>query len=969
MGISMLAVPTLALPTINVELTRPLALSLLVLAVAFVLIDRYGFRARTTARRYTTLGVRLAGFTLVVLALAQPVIWTGSNTLSTVFLVDRSASVPVVQQQQAIDWIEQAIREKRPTDRAAVISFAGDAAIETPLSSTPSAIASTTRLDRTHTDLAGALRLAEGVLPQSGARRIVLLSDGNENVGSALAEAPTLRAAGIQVDVVPLTATNGPEVAVRSLSLPPAVHKGERFTINVVVDSTVDTGARLRLLIDGKLDSSYDVQLHPGQNSLVYGHEPLSPGEHAFSVVVEPDRDSRPENNVGYGTLQVAGPPRVLLVEDDPGDARYLAAALQADGLTVDVEAPSSLGGDVASLRQYDAIGLVNVPATRIGASALIALYSYVRDFGGGLVAIGGDRSFGVGAYRKTPLEDALPVSMDVRGRTTHSSVVLLLVIDTSGSMSEGPIGATKIELAREAAAGATAQLSDQDQVGIIAFDDRPHWIYPTQFLTDRATLQTAIARLEPGGGTEIYPALQTAFDDIAQRPGKIKHILLMTDGLAPVGDYEGLTAQMREKGVTLSTIAIGTDADVNLLQNLADWGRGRYYDASNPLDVPRFVLKETTEIARAAITEETFVPSLLDQSPITDGLANLPPLRGYVATTPKPSATVGLESPEHDPILAQWQLGLGRAVAFTSDVTGRWSSSWVSWSDFSQFWGRVFKWVVPAPQGQTLQVQTTLLGDRAQIVVDAVSPDGSFVNDATTTATVAGPRPTGSGAAASDQTLTTVTLTQTAPGRYVGTVPAGVEGSYLVHVSQTAPGQPTPAEQTHGFTVPYPPEYAGLPTNVALLRNLARATGGTTLVSPAESFDHNLRLADSAQPLWPTLVAILIPLFVVDVAIRRLRIAPADAWTVGERLRQRWLGRTGPAAYLAGRLAAARLASRAPSRPVARPSALVSRRPPTPGRHPIGVGPPSPLGTGAPSSRLLSAKRRAGPVARPVRR
>lgn len=942
----------------DLEFSHPIALLLLGFLPVIILLDRHSRRARTPARRYTLLAIRLLGFSLLVLALAAPLVWTGTDTLSTVFLLDRSASVPAGQQQWAIDWIERAIQSKRPTDRAAVISFAGDAAVEQGLSAAPAIVRPDAHLDTTHTNIAGALRLAEGVLPDGGSRRIVLLSDGNENVGSALAEAPLLHASGIPVDVVPVATDGGPEVAVRRLDVPPAIHKGERFTMNVTISSTIETTAQLRVLIDERLDSTQTLQLHIGDNSLVFGHEPLPPGSHKLEVVIEPRQDTLPDNNVGYATLQVAGPPRVLLVEGDPGGARYLSKALEAAGLATDVEAPSILSGDVASLRQYDAIGLVNVPATVIGPDALIALRSYVQDFGGGLVVVGGDRSYGVGGYQKTPLEDALPVSMNVRGRQAHANVVLILVIDTSGSMSEGPPGATKIELAREAALGATRQLVDQDQVGILAFDETPHWIFPTQYLTDRPALEADISRLEPGGGTEIYPALKAAYADIVNRPAKVKHILLMTDGLAPMGDYQGLTAQMRAHGVTLSTIAIGTDADQNLLQNLADWGRGRFYDASNPLDVPQFVIKETTEIARAAVTEETFTPTVVDQTPILTGIHSLPPLYGYVATTPKAAAVVGLASPEQDPILAQWQFGLGHAVAFTSDASARWSVNWVTWGQFSQFWGQVFKWAVPAPQGQNLQVQTVVANGHAHIVVDSLNSDGRPVNDAPTTATVASPR----GAA------TTVRLQQVAPGRYATDVPAPDQGAYLVQVSQTIPGQATPATQTAGFTVPYSPEFAGQPTDVALLRQLAAATGGAVLASPAESFAHNLHPADSAQPVWPSLIAALIPLFVLDIAVRRLRFSPTDLMPVLERLRGRWLGRTGRAAQLAARLAAARRAPRPVVRPVLRPAALTTRRPALsasraparPGSVPVGA---------PPANRLLAAKRRAAPAPRALRR
>lgn len=946
----------------GIAFTYPIALSLLILVVAFVLIDRHGLRVRSRGRRYLLLGIRILSFSAIVMALANPVVWTGANTLSTVFLLDRSASVSPATQQKAVSWIQQAIQSKRRTDRAAVISFGGNAAVEQGLSTAPAAVDPTAKLDQNHTDIAAALRLAEGVLPSSGARRIVLLSDGNQNVGQALNEVPTLRAAGIPVDVVPLTAQNGPEVALRQISVPPAIHQGERFTLNVTIASTVETTAQLRLLIDGRLDSTRNLALHVGDNSLVLAHDPLPPGQHTFEAIVEPAQDTLSENNVGYATLQIAGPPRVLLVEADPQDSKYLAAALRAGGLAVDVESPSILSSDVGTLRKYDAIGLVNVPATRIGAAGLIALRSYVQDFGGGLVAIGGDRSFGVGAYRKTPLEDALPVSMDVRGRQARTSVAMVLVIDTSGSMSEGPPGATKIELARTAALGATEQLSSQDQIGIVAFDETPHWIFPTQFLTDPATLRTDIGKLQAGGGTQIYPALLQAYNDLVNRQAKVKHILLMTDGLSPSGDYAGLTAKMRANGITLSTIAIGTDADVNFLQNLADAGRGRFYDASNPADVPAFVVKETTLVARAAITEETFVPTKVDQTPILNGINTIPALRGYVATTPKPSAIVGLESPQQDPILAQWQFGLGRAVAFTSDVTGGWSADWVSWNDFSRFWTQTFKWVVPSPQGQNLQVNAAVANGKATIQVDALGQDGRYVNGTPTTATVASP----------NGAMTKVALTQVAPGRYETTIPADQQGSYLVQVTQSATNGGPPVTQVYGFTVPYSPEFAELPTSSSFLQELAKRTNGTVLTSPTESFVHNLRPTESAQPIWPDLIALLIPLFLLDVAIRRLRISPSYFAPIATRIRARWHGPTGRAALFANRLVTARKVSRTSARPGLQLTAVATRRASLQPQRSSPAPRAAPLRREAapsgipPSSRLLAAKRRAAPAPRP---
>jgi Ca-activated chloride channel family protein len=339
-------------------------------------VDRASLRARSRARQTFGLGVRVLGWLLLVTALANPLLATGTDTLSTAFVVDRSASVSPAEQQAALAWITRAIQAKRPSDQVAVVSFAGDAAVEQGLTATPPSIGLTAQLDAAHTDVAAALRLAEGILPPGGARRIVLLTDGNENRGQALGEVATLQAAGIPVDVVPLPSGTSPDVAVQGLNVSPAIHQGERFTINVTISATGDTAAQLRVLVDDRLDSTQALQLHAGQNNVVLSHDPLPPGMHRLSAVVEAPNDTVPENNVGYATLQVVGPPRVLLVEGTPGEARYLTPALTAAGLSVAVAAPSVLSGDVTGLRPYDVIGLVNVPAPAIGVGGLLALRS-----------------------------------------------------------------------------------------------------------------------------------------------------------------------------------------------------------------------------------------------------------------------------------------------------------------------------------------------------------------------------------------------------------------------------------------------------------------------------------------------------------------------------------------------------------------------------------------------------------------
>ena len=343
---------------------------------------------------------------------------------------------------------------------------------------------------------------------------------------------------------------------------------------------------------------------------------------------------------------------------------------------------------------------------------------TYVQNYGGGLVVAGGEQSYGPGSYARTPFEEMLPVRMDLRGKSISASTALILVIDTSGSMGGGPGGASKMDLAKEAAISAAELLGEYDQIGVVAFEDQPRWAIPPTPATDLGVVQAAIAEMQPGGGTEIYPAVKMAHEGLAPIDAKVKHIILLTDGEAPRGDYPGLTAQMKAANITLSTIGIGSDADTALLQELAQLGNGRYYDGNDPFDLPRLIVKETQQVQRAAIVEEDFKPVRISSSPALEGidLNNMPQLRGYVATTPKPQSSIVLVSRQIDPVLAEWQYGLGRVIAWTSDVRNRWSSRWIEWSDFGRFWAQVVKRTTRPPEDPNRQVAVKIDGNRARI-------------------------------------------------------------------------------------------------------------------------------------------------------------------------------------------------------------------------------------------------------------
>jgi Mg-chelatase subunit ChlD/uncharacterized membrane protein len=860
---------------VSLAFDRPLLLLLAPVCAVVVYLLWHASRVyMPPIRRRISLVLRLAIVTLLVGVLAEPRIQLPANDLAVAFLLDRSDSVTPSMQADQERWLADALQHKAQQDQAAVISFGGEPVVDRALSpeSDPPRLSPSSNVNPSSTDIAAAIRAGLAVLPPSSARRLVLLTDGQENQEKADTAASLAAAAGVQMLAVPLDSVRGPEVLVRALDAPTQLREGERFSVSAQVDSNVATSGTLYLLVDGSLAGSLDVNVEPGTSRFVMPVEPLSNGHHVLRLQLQADQDTLAQNNSAGAYVIVQGPPKVLVVEGTPGEGKYLTDALRAMGLQVDVSTPDGAALDSDTLAGYASTVLVDVPAESLPAGRMLSIKSYVRDHGGGLLVVGGDKAFGPGGYARTPLEDMLPVRMDLRGKSLSTSVALVLVMDVSGSMGGGPGGASKMDLAKEAALAAVELLGEYDQIGILAFDDHNQWMIKPTFASDLTPIEDAISRLQPGGGTEIYPALKEAFDNVAPLDAKVKHIILLTDGEAPRGPYEDLAKQMEASQVTLSTVGIGSDADTNLLQELAQLGHGRYYDGNDPFDLPQLLVKETQQVQRAAIVEEDFTPQQITSNPATDGIdmKNAPPLRGYVATTPKPQSTVLLASKELDPVLSEWQYGLGRVMAWTSDAKNTWASRWLEWPDFSRFWAQLVKRTDRAPEDPNRQLSVKIEGDTARITLDAQTgaeqPDRHYLNFLPTQAVVVDP----SGG------QTTVPLPQVGPGRYEATMPVQADGVYTLTATQTdANGEQ--AIQSGGFVVPYSPEYGLTSTDQSLLDSLARHTGGKLISDPTDAFAHTLPSVGAPQPLWPMLLLAIAGLLVADVGVRRVRISSPE--------------------------------------------------------------------------------------------
>ncbi len=850
--------------------TTPLALLLLLVlpVVIYVGLPRVKFRR---GRDVASLFLRMAIITLVILALAGTQVVRSADKLAVVYLIDASDSVGQQAQEAETAYVRDSLAAMQPDDQAAVIVFGGNALVERPMSSVRELAPLRSTPNTGNTDLSEAIGLGLALFPADAAKRMVILSDGQPTVGDAEAAARRAAATGVQIDYVPFTRSAAPEVQLSDVRVPGSVGAGQSFDLSLTVSAEAATPATITVFAGGTIIHREQVDLRQGVNHYALTLQAGADGGFRdFRVQVDPvSADVFYQNNQLSTFNQVVGPPRVLVVSQTDDESRYLVQALTEQGLTVDLARPDGLPTGVAALVGYDSVILDDVPATQLSPSRMEALQSYVRDLGRGLIVVGGPDAYGPGGYFQTPLEETLPVDMQIRDQQRLPQITLLYVIDRSGSMASlGSSGVQNIDLAKEAIIRSLDFLQSTDRAGVLSFDTDGIWIAEPQPVLDRLGLQAQVAMLRASGGTDILAGMRMAAEAMRQEPSQRKHIILLTDGGSSKNGLLELTTELNQQdGVTTSVIAIGAGA-APFLEDMAAAGGGNYHVAAAVESIPTIFTQETVLATRSYIIEKAFVPTLTAISPIMDGISSAPSLLGYVATTAKQTAQVILRTGDafNDPVLAAWQYGLGRSVAFTSDATARWSANWVSWADFARFWSQAVRWTITEGTNTNVEAQVVTAGEQAKLVIDARDDAGGFLNGQQLTTSLLAP----------DGTATTLTLQQVAPGRYEATFDPSAEGAYFL-TTTSADGT---IKQTTGWVMSYSPEYRP-PTQegTVLLHNIADPTGGKALSvdDPAAAFVHDLTAQPTMTPIAPLLLLIALLLLPFDVAVRRLLITRSD--------------------------------------------------------------------------------------------
>ena len=842
------------------ELTRPLLAGAGVIAAAVVVFTWWRLSPPLPpGRARLSLGLRLVIVLLLTAALAGFELQTSPPEQSLMVLADLSASTQSAQDKEAA-LVRQVIDARPGGDRAGVISFGRDPQVEVNVSTNPQFASFQSQPNANYTNLASALQLAGSILPGDTRRHIVIVSDGRANLGDAIAEARLLHAEGVRVDAVAVDVPVGAEARVDRLDAPGIINQGQQANAQAVVVSNTPTRATVRWYMDNTLLDSSQVDLAAGETTLSHTVKPPTTGFHSVRVTIDPLLDTYAENNVGEALVQVVGPPHVLLVEQSVGDAASLESALASAGILATTITPDRLPRTAADLAAYQSVVLVDIPASSLGADGMGLLQATTRDLGAGLVVIGGADSYGPGGYAGTTLETTLPVQIEIPQNMQKPPVAVMLVLETTES-GQGD------QVVRGAADAVIDQLTAHDFVGVTNGTSGTVVVPLTQ-LTDKAKLKATIDSMSMGDPPSYVEDLNAAAAELDKSKASLKHIILLGDGDASFGNYQSVLTKIHSRGITVSTVAAGSfGTDAGLMQQIASWGGGRFYQSNGIRDVPQIFLKETNEALKPWIVEGAIAPhlgSLLEALPGVP-LSSFPSLTGYVATTPRAAADVILQSPQGDPLLATWQYGLGRVMAWTSDAQGRWTSDLLRWPAANRFFGDVIRYTLPQAGDPALQMETQVQGDHTHVLVTAPSYSGASVTVNAVTPDLA------------DQQLA---LATTGPGRFEGDLPTDQVGSYLLRVTEAAGGV-VRHTNTFGVVVPYSPEYRDLGTDANSLRAVALAGGGTVITDLSTVFSLPVPATQAAQAIDELLLVIAILLFPIDVALRRLilRVEDVPAW------------------------------------------------------------------------------------------
>ena len=805
--------------------------------------------------RAVAAALRIAVVVLLVSALTEPVWHRSGKWMSVVYALDVSSSIDPAFVGQAIDWIASTNAEGDPA-HAAFIAFGGSArafgTVEGIRSVEVSADGANRSINQGVTNLEAAMTRAFRSFDPRYLKRLVLITDGNENAGNVSRLLGEALENEVRVFTLPATVRGEGDSWVEGIDLPDEIREQEPVTATVRVFSRVRTNATIALVRDDQTLETREVTLEPGLNEVDFEVRLPAGGTGTLSGRLQSENDPFPQNDLHTQAISVGARPRILYVEGRLASARYLRDALSSEGMDVAVVGPELLPETAAALESFDLVLLSDVPMAALGSAQVNAILEYVRDSGGGFIFAAGESSYGQEGYAGSEIEELLPVWFEINEK--RKELALIIVLDKSYSMV-GP----KLELSKEAAKAALDLLEPTHSFGLVTFDDTPYVTVPLQLAVEKSQMYDFISRIVAGSQTNIYPALETAFAALEDSEAEIRHIILLSDGKTYADEYEELVSLMADSDITVSSVAVGQEADRELLANIATWGRGRAYFIQDAERVPQIFIQETQIASQSTLVEEAVETTVVTSVEAFTGInmEEAPPLRGYVRTMAKETAEVLIQSDSENPLLARWRYGLGRTAIFTSDVKNRWAADWLEWDGYGKFWSQLVRETMRRDGGEELDFVVERIGDEVLITVSALTEDGAYRTDLDPRLRVV--RTGGEEASLSFQ--------QVAPGTFQARHTLGPPGEEPYRFELSGNGI---EDRSQALYYRYGDEYRLYPVNTELLDEIAVYTGGEFLPDVSEIFDDYGETASVPTPLWPWLSALALISFFLDIAVRR---------------------------------------------------------------------------------------------------
>ncbi|QDT10627.1 VWA domain-containing protein [Stieleria marina] len=865
-------------------------------------------------RRWFAMFFRAIVWTAIVFAIAGvQMVWV-SDKVTVMYLLDQSESIPLAKRQVMLDYVVRNVsrhRDRTREDRAGIVVFGRDASIEIPPFDDDIRLRRLeSLLERSDaTNLESALNLAQASMPDDTSRRIVIVTDGNENLGQAQKLVARLAAAGIGIDVVPVILNAKSELLVEKIDLPTNIRKGQPFPAQVVIQNYTDgdgqnfSNAKLRVkqIVGGNetLLLEESVKLGKGKTVIPMQHTIDQPAPYIYKAEIVPDSeddDGLYQNNSATAYTYVRGKGRVLLIEDpnQEGDFDLMIDALRDADIEVQQQYTNQLFGTLAELQAYDAVILAGVPRvsgdttdqiTSFSDEQIEMLVRNTQQLGAGLLMIGGPEALGAGGWTGTEIEKAMPVDFKIKNTKVEAVGALALIMHAS-EMADGNHWQKVI------ARAAIEQLGPADLGGVLHWSmsgDEWLWGGKNGLLSvgpNRKAMLAAIGRMTPGDMPQFDPAMRMAAASLTRAPASVKHCIIISDG-DPSDPSPSTIASFKKNNITISTVAVASHGltESRRLRNIAQATGGKYYAVASGKALPRIFQREARRVARPLVFEPPggVVPSIVFPHALLEGVDPvLPPIRGFVFTQTKdsPLAQVLIQSPkpeqaENATVLAVWPYGLGRTAVLTTDAGARWAGQWNDWGGYDKFYSQLVRWLMrPTGDNGKFSIATQVRDGEVQVVVNALGKDDNFLNFLDMNASALNP----------DLKPVALRMRQAAPGRYVGSFPVDGTGSYFINV---LPG-PGAAPLSTGVTVPYSSEYRVRETNQALIDSLASVIpkGGeagrvtvplddkaTEELVDTNSFRGGLALARSIRDAWPWFVLTGCCLFLADVMVRRVAI------------------------------------------------------------------------------------------------